>query len=79
MVIKHASSLHGVRYWAAWYANQRPAFEVFRYMGEGSDGLHYFQSRRSKAVVGMSTAQVMTPSFKPFLVRCKEENLVTAS
>ncbi len=69
MVIKPATALYGTTYWAAWYEHMKPAYEVFKYFGDGRDGLHYFQSMKNKTLIGRSTAQcVGDPHFKPFVV-----------
>ena len=61
--------LEGVQHWAQMQPMMVPRFEVFRYLGRNRDnGLYYFKSVRSNAVIGKNHYQLHVPNFKPFLI-----------
>lgn len=71
-VIKREEYLLGIKYWAQWYFHRVPQFELFRYIGVDKNvGIYYFQSVKTRSIVGKGFYQLNMNGFKPFLLDFK--------
>lgn len=71
-VIKKEDYLFGIRHWMQVYQNRIPYYDVFRYVGVNHHtGIYYFQSVRTKALIGKGFYQLNKNGFVPFCLDWK--------
>lgn len=71
--IKNNLTLYGVKYWAQWYHNRVPKYDLFVYIGyQAGSGLYFFQSHKNPGVmISRNIYQIMTNQFTPFVLDMK--------
>ena len=69
-MIHRAERFLGVKFWAQYFSQRVPRYEVFRYYGyQPATGAHFFEKFRSpRILLGMTEQQLVNSMFKPFCV-----------